>query len=757
MPASTNLGTALLPVRVPPASDRVSEKLSIGTPQELKDDLSALIGAKQVLGSPADLVRYTSDASPYRLIPQVVAVARNAEDLAALLKYATSKTRGITFRSGGTSLNGQAQGGDILVDVRRHFSNVIAEDEGNILRCSPGAIVARANAHGARYWRKLGPDPASSGAATIGGVVANNASGMACGPQGTLGFIDEVRFQTIPLGRKPTTAMFRFKDLYAAASAVPILMSLDARAAELMDHATMRAVKNMPGVPDWAVREGVFAALGAARPRGAALWGEDVCVPPERVAEAAIDIRTLLEKHGFPGAVQGHAPAGNLHFGLVLDPQDQKQLAKYSACMEDLVGLIIGKYDGSLKGEHATGRSMAPYLSREWGETLTGFMRREMVQQGGVGELAENLADAYEYHAVETCAGDASCEIACPVDIDTGSAMKHLRHLEDSPREEAMAKKFAPNWGLVERLARAAIGLAGSASKVVGNAPINAITDIARKIGGTDLVPEWISNAPRAAPAKLPKTQRAGAEAVYFPACINRIFGVPRGAKDKGTVTQAVVTLGERAGKNVWIPDDVQGNCCATVWHSKGYDEGNIFMANKLMDSVWTWTDQGKLPLIVDASSCTLGFIQEIVPYLSTENLERHGKVKILDAPSWASNDLVPVLNPQHKIGTAVVHPTCSMAHLDLMDDLMTVAGAAAERVVTPTVATCCAFAGHRGFLHPELTESATREESEEVKALNPDGFLSGNRTCELGMEHATDQPYESALVALERATRCDD
>ena len=57
-------------------------------------------------------------------------------------------------------------------------------------------------------------------------------------------------------------------------------------------------------------------------------------------------------------------------------------------------------------------------------------------------------------------------------------------------------------------------------------------------------------------------------------------------------------------------------------------------------------------------------------------------------------------------------------------------------------------------FLHPELTESATQEEVEEVRAAGADVFLSGNRTCEIGMEHNTGEPYESVIVALERLTR---
>ena len=78
----------------------------------------------------SDLVRYASDASPYRLIPRVVVMARDAADVAKTLAYARSTGVPVTFRAGGTSLNGQAQSDGILIDVRRHFNGFRLEDEG---------------------------------------------------------------------------------------------------------------------------------------------------------------------------------------------------------------------------------------------------------------------------------------------------------------------------------------------------------------------------------------------------------------------------------------------------------------------------------------------------------------------------------------------------------------------------------------------------------------------------------------------------
>ena len=141
----------------------------------------AALGADRVLTRALDLIRYASDASPYRLIPQAVAVPRDVRDMASLLRCATELEVPVTFRAGGTSLNGQSQTDAILVDVRRHWRRARVEDGGARLRAQPGVVLGHANRLLARHSRRIGPDPASTNIACVGGVVANNSGGMRCG------------------------------------------------------------------------------------------------------------------------------------------------------------------------------------------------------------------------------------------------------------------------------------------------------------------------------------------------------------------------------------------------------------------------------------------------------------------------------------------------------------------------------------------------------------------------------------------------
>ncbi|MCU1516696.1 MAG: oxidoreductase [Pseudarthrobacter sp.] len=123
------------------------------------------------------------DASHFLLTPAAVVRARSTGDVAAAFRYAQSHHRSITLRSGGTSLSGQAAGDDLLIDVRGAFRNIRPSADGSTVVVQPGATVRQVNARLLRHGRKLGPDPASEIAATIGGVVANNSSGMACGTE----------------------------------------------------------------------------------------------------------------------------------------------------------------------------------------------------------------------------------------------------------------------------------------------------------------------------------------------------------------------------------------------------------------------------------------------------------------------------------------------------------------------------------------------------------------------------------------------
>jgi D-lactate dehydrogenase len=142
---------------------------------------SAGVAPEAVRGRLIDRVARASDASHYLLTPQAVVVAPDCAAVAHLMRVCCAEGLPLTFRSGGTSLSGQAVTAGVLADTRRHFRGIEVLDDGSAVRVEPGATVRAVNSVLRRYGSRLGPDPASEAACTVGGVVANNSSGMSCG------------------------------------------------------------------------------------------------------------------------------------------------------------------------------------------------------------------------------------------------------------------------------------------------------------------------------------------------------------------------------------------------------------------------------------------------------------------------------------------------------------------------------------------------------------------------------------------------
>src|SRR3954447_19884682 len=92
-----------------PYPDRAPDTLAAGTPEPLRSDLIELLGSERVVARPVGLIRYASGASPYRLIPKAVVMARDTGDIAKTFAYARRSGTPVVLRGGGTSLNGQGQ------------------------------------------------------------------------------------------------------------------------------------------------------------------------------------------------------------------------------------------------------------------------------------------------------------------------------------------------------------------------------------------------------------------------------------------------------------------------------------------------------------------------------------------------------------------------------------------------------------------------------------------------------------------------
>lgn len=917
--------------------------------------LRAALGSDAVSTRELDRMALAVDASHYLRTPDAVLRARSAADVGTAMAVAAQMRWPLTLRGGGSSLSGQALSEGLTVDVRRHFRGMEVLDDGARVRVQPGLTVREVNSALSRFGTKLGPDPASEIACTIGGMIANNSSGMTCGTEkntyqtvesmtivlpsgtvvdtaspdadahlraqepelvevlerlrdqlrsdrfradierryaikntmgyginsfldhdtpakilehlmvgseGTLGFVSEAVFRTVPLPRRTATGLLLFDTLDDATRALPELVYSGADVVELIDAASIRAMgadaadvlpagfrpdqhasllveyqamdddrigeliaggqkvfDGLGGLTDapeltqeasrralmWVMRKGLYTKVAWNRPKGTAALLEDVAVPMESLGGVCSELQVLFDRHNYADAVIfGHAKDGNIHFLVTEDFAGPASLQRYDDFTEDLVELILGK-DGTLKAEHGTGRIMAPFVQRQYGDELYEAMWdiKKACDPSNVLNPGSVLTTDNEQHlkdikptepvreVIDDCVECGYCEPVCP-----------SQHLTTTPRQRIViqraiaAAEQSGEHELAKRLREQEVYDVVQTCAVDGMCqtacPVNINTgDLVRDMR-KEAQPALLDKGWKVAAdhwSKILRVAQAGMHVVnVVPTPLVRgVLGVARKATSEDLVPQltkelpgggkarkpmpaanpeaifmpacvgtmfgtehacgtgvagAVRKLAEYAGITLSTPVGVQELCCGTPWKSKGLEQGYDVMREKLTDWVVLHTRDGQLPLVCDNISCTEG----VQTSLKNQGIEG---IEVIDATEWVAKYVAPMLPPLPRAARAAVHPTCSSTRLGSNDALLMLAGLVAEEAIVPEGWRCCGFAGDRGLLHEELTATATADEARSVRHLDADLYLSCNRTCELGLTRATGEKYVHVLEEL--------
>lgn len=911
--------------------------------------LSAFLPKQRVITDQLRRFAYGTDASLYRLIPEVVVQVDSEQEVQSLLQAARKHGRPVTFRAAGTSLSGQAITDGILAMIGDGFATCDITAEGQIVRLGPSMVGGQVNARLAPFGRKLAADPASINACKIGGIAANNASGMCCGAsencyttlaglrvvladgtvldtedaesvasfrqshaalldelkrlgestranetlarlirhkyriknttgyslnalvdhedpidilthlmigsEGTLGFISRITFRTLVEEPCKASALVFFPDVQTACQAVIELKPQSVSAVELLDRQALRAVEHKPGLPGiirtlgeeaaallmevrasdpellqeridkaldvlrntstieppefstdpetctmyWNVRKGIFPSTIAVRPTGTTVIIEDVAFAVESLAAATLDLQALLKRHGYHGAtLYGHALEGNLHFVFAQDFGNPAEVERYARMLDEVCTLVIDKYDGALKGEHGTGRNMAPFVRKEWGEEATNLMHsiKKLLDPEHLLNPGVVLSDDPQSHLqslklipaadarVDGCTECGFCEVICPSHGLTFSPRQRIVSWRELSRRTAAGERISdlersfayqsldtcagcslcsticPIGIDTGELTRSLRGRRlGSAGRKLGQwsaghfATLStlarmglALGHVASGILGNGLLARLSGGAWKqgmARPGKAPEWRNDGngTPVVYFPACPGRIFGPSRA--DDPNLADVVIQLLQRAGYAPRLPEGYQQLCCGQMLASKGMAEEADRMSDDLIEALLNAADDGQggyYPVIMDASTCSARMQKKLA-----------GRLEVLDFHVFAHDVLLPRLTLRRKPGPVALHINCSVRNAVSEAKLRQLIATCADEVIELSEVTCCGFAGDRGFVVPELNQHALR------RVHLPESCTEGvstNRTCEIGLTAETGRPYRSVAYLLEECSR---
>jgi D-lactate dehydrogenase len=928
------------------------------------DAAATFIPPFRLLIDPFKTLAFGTDASFYRLIPKIIIKTENSDEVSHILQTADRQKIPVTFRAAGTSLSGQAVTDSILVLLAGAWGKYAIHDNGERITLEPGILGAEANRYLAPFGRKIGPDPASINSCMIGGIAANNASGMCCGTaqnsyktvesmkiifadgtmldtgdrasrysfieshkelikelnnirdeingdrvlrdriafkyliknttgysinafidysdpidiilhlmigsEGTLGFNAEITYRTVIEHTHKASALIIFPDIASACRATIILKKQPVAAVELMDRASLRSVENKSGLPHflkslsqdaaallvetragdpktlqdqmakvgeslasiptvfpiiftdnkkeyenlWDVRRGLFPAVGGARKIGTTVIIEDVAFPIDILADATVELEGLMRQHGYTeGIIFGHALDGNLHFVFTQDFGIREEVQRYQRFMDDVAVMVVKKYDGSLKGEHGTGRNMAPFVEMEWGEKTYGLMRRikkafdphnvlnpDVMISANPKIHLENLKPLPQTHdIVDQCIECGFCEIKCPSRNITATPRQRIIIQREISRLKA-TKENAMRLGLLEddyvyqgEQTCAVDGLCATACPVSINT--GELTKHLRSLKNTPRsvhIAQWITDhypltlsvvrvglkTAHAAHAVIGTPLMSGLAKGLRALSFNKVPlwnpSMPKGISlpkfnniIKGSDHKVVYfpscisrTMGPAKGDKDQRP---VFDAMLSVLHKADYDVlfpkamerlccGLSFESKGLFSQADKMSKELEEAVLACSNNGEYPVLCDTSPCLYRMRTAFKSKLKLYEPVEFIHDFLMDRLDFQRTTETVAVHVTCSSTKMGLAERFLVVAQACAEKVVIPSQVGCCGFAGDRGFTYPELNASALSGLKQSLPADCVAGY-SNSRTCEIGLSYHSGKPYQSIVHLVDKHT----
>jgi D-lactate dehydrogenase len=689
------------------------------------------------------------------------------------------------------------------------------------------------------------------------------------GSEGTLGFISEVTFRTLEVPAYKSTGLMLFPDIARACEAVLLLKDCEISAAELMDRASLRSVENKPGMPPyiktlgdtvtallvetaaddtatlqrqvdeintkfadfpmvrdfvfstdpeqaaalWSIRSGLFPSVCHARQKGTTVIIEDIAVPIGQLRDCLLDLQAMFEQYAYKDTIiWGHVFDGNVHFVLTPDLSDPAEIDKYKAFMAELADMVVDKYDGSLKAEHGTGRNMAPFVRREWGDLIYDVMRgvktlfdpASMLNPGVIvnddpDAHAKNIKAMPQAHElVDTCTECGFCERSCMSHELTLSARQRIVIYREMARLAASGEDLVR----LSELKKAYMYYGDQTCATDGLCALTCPVEIDTGKLIKALRQDQLSPAARQLGAQMAKRMDTVTALTRFGLNLlnwmHSLLGTRR-------LTALATWLRSLSGDRLplWTPAMPRGGA-ASAWHAYGSDQADkvvYFPAcinrgmgpaggsrerslNKVTESLLKKAGYRIIyPAATDKLCCGMPFASKGLSETATTkaaelgeallNVSDNGRIPILCDMSPCLYHMKKTLDSRLQLfepieftlkfladrfefekvpETIAIHTVCSAKKMGLEADFLRLAEMCAEKVVTPDVI-CCGFAGDRGFTVPELNAFGLRRLKKQLPSEVSSGY-STSRTCEIGLTTHSGIDYRSILYLVDQCTR---
>ena len=678
------------------------------------------------------------------------------------------------------------------------------------------------------------------------------------GSEGTLGFGSEFKMSTGHLYKHSASAMLYFSDMREACEAVVAMKNGPVHSAEMLDKKSLSSVNDTTGegltavltetkadtkeelerniaaieeilkpfklyVPAkftdnpaeyskyWAIRSGIFPSVGGTRKLGTTVIIEDVAFHIEDLPNATEDLANMLVEHGYDDScIYGHALEGNYHFIIAQSFDDEAEVKKYKELMEAVERLVVDKYDGSLKAEHGTGRNMAPFVKKEWGEKAYGIMKevKQLFDPKNLlnpGVIFNDDDECYIKHFkpmpltndhVNKCIECGFCEVNC---LSCGFTLssrqriivqREISRLRATGEVDARLKRLEKQFAYYGNATCAGDGLCstscpmkinvgemihdlraeqlpkGSIGYKIGDYAANNLYRIEKMLrpvltaAGT--LQSVIGNSATRSVGKamhkvglpmwtpsMPGAHYSGSHTLRCSS--KKVVYFPSCINQTMGVAKTDVVKVDLVDKVV----DFMQKAGWEVVFPEGMNNlccGTIWESKGMADIADRKTAELEDALLKASDGGRYPIICDQSPCLHRMR-EKMTKVKVWEVAEFIHDFVIDSLEFKPIDEPVAVHITCSTRKMGIADKIIGLAKRCSTRVVVPEEVGCCGFAGDKGFTHPEVNAWALRKLRRQLEVAGVKRGFSNSRTCEIGLYTNTGVPYQSIVYLVDECT----